>query len=328
MKKLALLLATLIVLSCSKNEPEDLFKNYLTVDYDVDFYAANRNNQIEFNDLTITSTNDVYLLLDDRTNSKALLSKVSSNGAKSEVLNNLRGFLGNGINITSTLNDKLFFNSDGADNRNKIFSYDNIQLNSYVMIDNGPNYINKAQNTAMSRYSNNSIVVFDNNNKTLKFYLPENNLESTIAGSGNASVVDGNGLSASFKSISKIVCRDNKIYVIDDYTNLRKIEFINNAYKVTTLVSNYNSTIEDIAIDSNNDIYASVNGQGILKLNNTTNTFESFKTGSVNTITPDKTKTGFISWSNGVTGMYINENDLYILNGVRLIKISNFKSKI
>lgn len=326
MKKIVLLVMTIITFSCSKENNVDPNEGKLVVDYDVDFYSG--NDQIEFNDLTITSTNDVFLLLDDRTNFKILLSKVSSNGVKSEVLNNLRNFLGNGINITSALNDKLFFNSDAADNRNKIFSYDNIQLNSYAMTDNGPNYINKAQNIAMSRYSNNSIVVFDNNNKTLKFYLPENNLESTIAGSGNNSITDGDGLNASFKFVSKIVCKNNKIYVIDDYKNLRKIEFINNVYKVTTLISNYNSTIDDIAIDSNNDIYASVIGLGILKLNSTTNTFEGFKEGGVNTITQDKTKTGFISWSNGITGMYINENDLYVLNGARLVKISNFKTKI
>lgn len=329
MKKAALFIASLFIISCSnENENQDPFKNHLVVDYDINFYSQNQNDQIEFDDLTFTSTNDIYVLLNDKTNFKTLLSKVSENGTKNEVLNNLRSSLGNGVNITSVLNGKLFFNSDAADNTNKIFSYDNSPLNSYAMNANGPNYYNTAQITAMSRYSNNSIVAFDYNNKTLKFYLPENNLESTIAGSGSAAITDGNGLNASFKYVSKIICKNNKIYVIDDGKNLRKIEYINNVYNVTTLVSNFSENMDDLAIDSNNDLYVLVNGKGILKLNNTTNTLDVFKTGYVNTRSQDETTLGSINWEYGISNMYINESDLYLLNSARLIKISNFKSKI
>jgi hypothetical protein len=180
----------------------------------------------------------------------------------------------------------------------------------------------------VSKYSENSIVVFDRSTQTLEFYLPQDNLESVIAGSGNASITDGVGTNASFKDVSKIVCRDNKIYLIDDYRNLRKVEYINNEYKVTTLISNYSDNIDDLAVDQDGELFALVNGQGIMKLNSVTNKLDVFKGGYNLTITPDKSYESSISWENGVFKMYIKNSDLYLVNGLRIVKISDFKSKL
>lgn len=123
-------------------------------------------------------------------------------------------------------------------------------------------------------------------------------------------------------------------YIIDDLydlstqtyksSNIRKLEFANNQWKVTTILSTTTEeSFLDITFDSKNNFYVIVKGKGIYKLNLQDNSLSVFKEGEIKVRTTNYSITN--SFEN-VRMIKFKENDMYLLLG-NLIKISDYESK-
>ncbi|WP_264536978.1 hypothetical protein [Flavobacterium sp. N1736] len=221
----------------------------------------------------------------------------------------------------------------------KIFRFGNnfSELNPYyTMKPISSPLANKIRLISICDNNDNTYFVFDYNNRQMKRFLPELNTDVFVAGSEKNEIKDGTGLNAGFGSVTKIISQNNVLYLIDNLntgaastfvsSNIRKLEYVNNEWKVSTLISttNENGYYSDIAFDSNNGLYVIVKGKGIYKLNLQDNTLSLFKDGEIKLAAGNKDLSVDLRYAESLK---IKNNDLYLLASYNLIKISDFQSK-
>ncbi|MBS7233042.1 hypothetical protein KHA90_18630 [Flavobacterium psychroterrae] len=222
----------------------------------------------------------------------------------------------------------------------KIFRFENnyTDINLfYIMKPISSPFASKIKLTAITENNDNTYFVFDQGNRHIKRFVPELNTDVFVAGSGKNAIVDGAGLDAGFGSVSKIISHNNALYLIDNLysentlasSNLRKLEYVNNQWKVSTLLSTTvtNDAFRDIIFDSKNDLLV-LKGKGIYKLNLLDNTLSLFKDGEIKVAAFGKNSSTNITVDfSSLKSFKIKNNDLYLVTTTDFIKISDFQTK-
>jgi hypothetical protein len=283
-------------------------------------------------DFVIDDNNSVYTI-DDKT-----FRKIDLDG-KETILKNLDDSNLRKITLADNGNILLITAENFAET-NKIYRFENnfTELNSfYTMKPISSPSASKIRLTSITKDDKNTYFVYDYNGKNMKRFLPDLATDVFVAGSGKEEVVDGAGLDAGFGSVIKMVFLNKAFYFIDiknATSYIRKLEYVNDKWVVTTLTSTStpNEFYKDIAIDSNNDLYVLVWGKGICKLNLLNNTMSTFmdalnvgvwvKNIKDNVNTYDQKTLDF----KHINGFKFKNNDLYILTN-QLIKVSDYKKK-
>lgn len=311
--------------SCSEDNPDqyDPTKDMVEIDYIVDLGY--------FKDLTINKKDGaVYALAYDQTATTINMSlkKISPNGSLTIVKGLDGGYLGNNMKITGTNNGKLYWTTDISYHSNEILSFSNdfSKIESISMRPASGPFAPTPQLTSILAYENNSLVVFDVAYRQLKRYYSDLSAELLMAGSEKNEIKDGIGLDAGFSFVNRILSHDGTLYVLDNFRNIRKVEKQESLPKVTTILSNYSEEIKDIAIDVDGNIYATTyNGFYILKKDANNLELISDKL-NINVKTKDKAITNLNFY--GIDHLYIDNNDLYLVNFGSLLKVSDFKTKL
>lgn len=244
-------------------------------------------------------------------------------------------FLSSKLAVTPT-GDFLIITSDD----DKIFRFENNykEINLfYTMKPISSPFANKIRLRAITENNDNTYFVFDQDNGQIKRFLPELNTDVFVAGSGKKEIVDGAGLNVGFGGVSKIISHNNTLYLIDNlYTgntlissNIRKLEYINNQWKVSTLLSTTDddNSFRDIVFDSKNDLLV-LKGKGIYKLNLVDNTWSLFKDGELKVAAFGKNSSIKLTVDfSSLKSFKIKNNDLYLVTNSDFIKISDFQTK-
>lgn len=337
MKKRILLLAILQVFlvlnSCSSEDkptiPTEEIKGEIKADY---------ISQVSFtDDIVVNDDNMVYQI--GQVDFSIELKKIDLEGKVTSVKKlNYPNFGESSLSTSKDGNILLVARYHESDS-DKIFRFENnfSDLNPfYTMKAISSPFANKIKLTAICNNNDNTYFVYDYNNKQMKRFVPELNTDVLVAGSEKNEIKDGIGLNASFGFVSKIISQNNILYIIDNlYTgesstftssNIRKLEYVNNEWKVTTLILSNSDTYIDIAFDSQNELYVLLGNKGISKLNLQNNTLSTFKDGEL--LVGKGTIHQPTSYKS-ITKMNIKGNDMYILlANSTLVKISDFQSKL
>jgi hypothetical protein len=174
--------------------------------------------------------------------------------------------------------------------------------------------------------------VFDSNERTIKRVFLESKSETFVAGSGKNVIKDGIGQDAGFGDVNEMISQDGTFYIIDKWRvnenflsyNIRKMEFVNNAWKVVTLISSSTDDYRSVSFDSKGDLYVLIGGKGIYKLNLQNNALTLFKGGKI------KIKSGnnhSVIDLGSFAEIKIKDKDLYLRAETSFVKISDFQSK-
>ncbi|WP_374175265.1 hypothetical protein [Flavobacterium tructae] len=340
MKKRILLAAVLqfflILNSCSGPEsqpggtPEE--KGEIKADYITSFFI---------NDFVIGTDNTLYAIgqTQDEKGYYISLKKTDPDG-KETILKNLD--LGTytfaKLALASNGNVLLVAKGNDSPDQDKILRFENnyTELNPfYTMKPISSPFASKINLFSICNNNDNTYFVFDYNARNVKRVLPELGGDVFVAGSGKNEIIDGAGLNASFGTVSKIISLNSVLYLIDDvydsstgtYKNsaIRKLENVNNEWKVTTLISATNGDhFSDITFDTKNELYVVSAGKGIYKLNLQNNTLSLFKDGELKVKTANK---GVSTSFKYVEMVKFKGNDIYLLISNDLIKISDFQTK-
>ncbi|TDO94897.1 hypothetical protein [Flavobacterium sp. 245] len=336
-KKILLAVVFLSVLnSCSSdsgdkpsNEPEEI-KGEVKIDYKID-----KPN----NDFVVSSDNSVYIIgQEENADYNIHLQKVDLSGKVTKLKTLIFSKFFNSV-LTITSSDEILLTSpfDVADT-DKIYRFENnfVDLNSYytMKIASSPT-ASKSRMPAICNNNDKTYFVFDYNSKSIKRIVPELGTDVFVAGSGKEEIKDGKGLSAGFIGVSRIISLNNVLYVIDNkydpatanYLNstIRKVEYINNEWNVTTLISSTTNVYSDMAFDSKNDLYVLVYNKGLFKLDLQNNSLSAVKEGETKIGDSKKHETLDLQYARVLK---IKNNDMYLLDRYSaLIKISNFQTK-
>ncbi|MCD9576639.1 hypothetical protein [Flavobacterium soyae] len=341
MKKRILLVAVLQLFltlnSCSSDSESQpgtnpIEKGEIVADYIIDGYV---------DDFVIGTDNIVYKIgqTDDEKGSRYMgLKKVDPQG-KETALKYLDLGNFNFANLTFANNGDLLMvakgNTPGSD---KILRFENNFSDLkpfYTMKPISSPFASKINLLSISNNGDNTFFVFDYGNRQIKRFFPELSGDMFVAGSEKNEIKDGTGLNASFGTVLKMISLNNVQYIIDNFyessngayksSNIRKVEYVNNEWKVTTLISTTNDeSYNDITFDSKNDLYVAVKGKGIYKLNLQDNSLSSFKEGEFKVrSTGQKITNSFGS----IKMIKFIGNDMYMATSSDLIKISDFQTK-
>lgn len=327
---LQLLLVTTGCSSDSGDNSPELGKGEVKADYIV--------NLSRVDDFVIDGNNNVFLT--GITNNESIFypfRKIDVDG-KMTTLRSLDYSNLSPARFAISKNNEILLVARGSNNdSDKIFRFENnfLDLNPfYTMKPISSPFAAKIKLSSICSNNDNTYFVFDMSNRQIKRVVNELNTDVFVAGSEKNEIKDGTGLNAGFSNVTKIISNNNILYLIDDFyesetsfsSNIRKLEYINNEWKVTTLVSTknlYNNFI-DIAFDSKNDLYVLTKGVGISKLNLQDNTLTVFKDELLK-IWKDNSHYSFETKS--IELIRIKGDDLYIQNSSNLFKISDFQSK-
>jgi len=250
-------------------------------------------------------------------------------------------FLSTRLAVTPT-GDFLLISYNHDTDTDKIFHFENnyTELNPfYTMKPISSPFASKIRLTAITENNDNTYFVFDYGNRQIKRFVAELSTDVFVAGSGKNAIVDGAGIDAGFGSVSKIISQNNVLYLIDNMSegaastfvssNIRKLEYVNNQWKVSTLLSTTvnEDRFRDIVFDSKNDLLV-LKGKGIYKLNFSDNTLSLFKDGEIKVASFGKNSSYRLTVDfNYLESFKIKNDDLYLATSSNLIKISDFQSK-
>ena len=301
-------------------------------------YIVENNNATDF---IVNNDNVVYQLgptSDEKGSFYIGLKKVDSEG-KETVLKYLDfgNFFYGRLSLTN--NGDLLLVSQGNElDSDKILRFENnfSELNPFYTMDpiSSP-FASKINLLTISNTVSNTYFVFDYNAGNIKRVIPELSGDVFVAGSGKNEVKDGAGLTVGFGVVLKIVALNNVLYLIDNKyestsgtyqsSNIRKLEYVNNEWRATTLISTTTeNAYTDLAFDSNNVLYVILQGKGIYKLNLQDNTLSLFKDGEIKLGAGNKHVTVNLQHAELLR---IKNNDLYLLSSYKLVKISDFQTK-
>nr|WP_315238670.1 hypothetical protein [uncultured Flavobacterium sp.] len=342
MKKRILLVAVLqlfLTLNSCSSDPGDYSAPEIEGEIKAD-YIADVSSVYDF----VTDANDNVFVVGQATNQiiQHRLQKIDPSG-KITLLKDITSYeFFNRVQLALTDSEEILLIAPFKDESiDKIFRFEKnySELNPFYTMK--PVSSPSAEKIKLYTICNNkdkTFFVFDAVNRNIKRFIPELNTDVFVAGSEKNEIKDGTGLNAGFGFVSKIISQNNVLYLIDDlYTggvnatfvssNIRKLEFINNEWKVTTLISTTNEDMSysDMAFDSKNNLYVLVKGKGIYKLNLQDNALTLFKDGEF------KIGKGDIHFTlnyPGVDMMKIKGNDMYLVFSSWFIKISDFHSKL
>lgn len=339
MRKRILLVAALqlflILNSCSgpESEPAVIFpeeKGEIKADYIIEGNTS---------DFVIGTDNTVYRIgqaNDEKGSYYMGIKKIDPQG-KETVLKYLD--LGNFSfgKLTLANNGDLLVVAKSSPDSDKILRFENNFSDLkpfYTMKPISSPFASKIDLLAINNNNDNTYFVFDYAAKNIKRVVPELGTDAFVAGSGKNEIKDGIGLEASFGIVSKIISLNNVQYVIDNLyesgtgtfksSNIRKLEFVNNQWKVTTMLSTTTEeSYVDITFDPKNDLYVIVKGKGIYKLNLQDNSLSLFKGGELKA----RSTNVIINHLFGNMQMIkFKGNDMYLYSH-DLIKISDYESK-
>ncbi|GAA6765928.1 hypothetical protein AAFH68_18670 [Flavobacterium sp. CGRL1] len=294
------------------------------------------------NDFVINADNTVYTIGQNQNDKGGIftsLKKVGLDG-KETTLNYLDLGTYNFAKLALTNNGDVLLVAKGNDSpdQDKIMRFENnfSELKAfYTMKPISSPFASKINLFSICNNNDNTYFVFDYNAKNIKRVLPDLNGDVFVAGSGKSEIKDGAGLDASFNTVTKIISMNSILYLIDDvydpstgtYKNsaIRKLEYVNNEWKVTTLVSAANGDhFSDITFDTKNDLYVVSEGKGIFKLNLQNNTLSLFNDGELKIRAGgNRTGTSF----KYVHMVKFKGNDIYLMFQSELVKISDFQTK-
>ncbi len=185
---------------------------------------------------------------------------------------------------------------------------------------------------AFTAIDNKTCFVYDSNVRTIKRVFLDSKSEIFVAGSGKNAIKDGIGQDASFGDVAKMIYQDGAFYIIDKWRvngnflsyNIRKMEFVNNVWKVVTLISSPTDDYRSVSFDSKGNLYVLIGGKGIYKLNLQNNALALFKEGKI------KVNSGgnqSVIDLGSFAEIKIKNNDLYLRAETLFVKISDFESK-
>lgn len=338
MKKRILLVVVcqlfLVLNGCSSDSGNDSAPEEIKGEIKADFIVSSIAS-----DFVVNNDNTVYQIgQGENTNGYFIgLKKIDSEGKETMLKTlDLANFTYSRLSLTN--NGDLLLVAKGNPDSDKILLFENnfSDLNPlYTMKPISSPLASKINLLSISNNIDNTYFVFDYNNGQMKRFVPELTTDVFVAGSGKNEIKDGIGLEASLGAVSKIISLNNLLYVIDNLyesgtgiyksSNIRKLEFANNEWKVTTLISTTSENIyNDIALDSKNGLYVIVKGKGIYKLNLQDNTLSLFKDGEIKLGAGNKHVSIDLQYAELFK---IKNNDLYIRTSWDLIKISDFQSK-
>jgi hypothetical protein len=244
------------------------------------------------------------------------------------------------LGFGNTVSDDIVFFNYSSDYGNILYRFENnYQAFSpfYTMKPNGPfgGAVRLTSFCNAHTANSNSFFVFDYGIKSIKrIVIGDVNTDFKIAGSEKEEIKDGVGLGASFYDVDQMIWKNNILYMIDrNFGNLytiRKMELTDKGWQVTTLISTTTDTYQNIGIDSQNNLYVLVTNKGIYKLDIVTNTLSVYKDGVLVISNKDRNNYDFPKDINfkELDFMYIKNDDLYISHDYRIIKISNFRTKL
>ncbi|MET3028628.1 hypothetical protein ABXT06_18260 [Flavobacterium sp. UW10123] len=327
----------LILNSCSGSDsqpggtPEE--KGEIKADYITSFFI---------NDFVVGNDNTLYTIgqTQDEKGYAISLKKTDLDG-KETTLKNLDLATYTYAKLALTENGDVLMVAKGNDSpdQDKIMRFENnfSGLNPfYTMKPISSPFASKINLFSICNNNDNTYFVFDLNARNIKRVLAELNGDVLVAGSGKNEIKDGAGLDASFAAVTKIISLNNILYLIDHvqdpstgiYKNsaIRKLEYVNNEWKVTTLVSATNGDhFSDITFDTKNELYVVNAGKGIFKLNLQDNSLSLFKDGDLKVRAASGR--GVFSSFKYTEMLKFKGNDIYLLVSGNLIKISDFQTK-
>ncbi|MBL0738432.1 hypothetical protein JI750_16165 [Flavobacterium sp. GN10] len=342
MKKRVLLVTMLqfflMLNSCSGPEsqpggtPE--VKGEIKADYITSFFI---------NDFVVSADNILYTIgqTNDEKGYYVSLKKTDLDG-KETTLKNLDLGIYTYARLALANNGDLLMVAKGNDepHQDKIMRFENnfSELNPfYTMKPISSPFASKINLFRICSNNDNTYFVFDLNARNIKRVLPELKGDVFVAGSGKNEIKDGTGLEASFAAVTKIISFNSILYLIDEvydpstgtYKNsaIRKLEYVNNEWKVTTLVSATNGDhFSDLTFDTKNELYVVNAGKGIFKLNLQDNSLSLFKDGDLR-VKASGSGRGVYSSFKYTEMLKFKGNDIYLLVSGNLIKISDFQTK-
>lgn len=318
----------LILNSCSSSDKEPVY----IVDneeIETDFIAKNSG------DFVITTDDLVYNVSSKPEYVNPFIEQIDAEG-KTTVLKTLDFTIPK--LVLSQSGELLLISPNKTNDSDKIFRFENNfqQLNPfYVMQAESSPFAKLARLGIICNANDGSYFVFDYTSNNIKRVIPELGTDVFIAGSGKREIKDGDGLEAGFGGITKILFHKNIFYLIDnDYKNnttsdeisyIRKLEFLNNKWTVTTLISTPGVNVyKDLAFDANNNLHVVVSEKGIYKLNLQNNDLSLYKDGKVKM---RKDNRHYYTNFKTVIGLKFKGNVMYLATYDLLIKISDYQSK-
>ena len=327
LKTLFLCIISISIFSCDSDHsefkiPEDkdlILADYIAYpDYIKDF-SINANNELN------------YIHVGDRGGYTRLSLKNINNNGNITILEEIDDLLfGNFMGITNSGDGNIYYVTSSRDGGNKVYihSVNTSSSSSYSMTPKSSPFADPIRMGAIESFGDGTYIIFEHSTLGLRRYIPSLDTDIAIAGSGKSAITDGSGLNADFIFITKILSANGIIYVIDDFNNLRKVEENGNVFNVTTLISDYADSFNDIAVDNNGNILVLVNNKGIYKLNSSNNSLEEYLIGkSKLTINNRGYSTYSTEWG-WFDKFLINGNDLFLYSDGILIKISDFEAKV
>jgi len=229
-----------------------------------------------------------------------------------------------------------------SDKTNTIFSFNEEQTTVYEneIAPIAPE--EKAKFSSITRFDEDSFLAYDNQSHIIRGFtwnINPTNLE--IGTIGLNAIKDGTEEQAAFRHVSKMIKKDDIIYLVDDRKYIRTIEKTATGVQVSTIADTKGlGKITDIAFDKVNDEFivsvhtegAAASSTGLMALNLESKTFEQLVTGTISLDVSDtdyeqSPTVGWDHWGK-IDHIQIIGNDLYFEQLRRFIKISDYRSKI
>ncbi|PKV51072.1 hypothetical protein ATE84_3141 [Aquimarina sp. MAR_2010_214] len=324
LKNLFVFIISISIFSCGSDDSESNIPNDDSILAD---YIANIGS---IKDFSINANNEIYYIHTGNSDGGVNLSiRKMSNTGDITVLDELDfSLFGNEMGITNSGDENIYYVTDSHNEGNKvhIYSVNSSSSSTYSMTPISSPFVGPIRMSAIENFGDETYITFDYSALGLRRYFPNLETDMIIAGSGDSSITDGTGLNASFKFVTKILSTNEIIYVIDDSNNLRKIEKTGNEFNVTTVISDYTNSFNDIAVDKNGNILVLVDNKGIYKLNISNNSLEEYLTGEIKLKDSNNGSYG-TEWG-GVDKFLIKKNDIFLYSSQKFIKISDFETKI
>lgn len=334
MKKMNLtsytLLLCLAFVSCKKEEtsappaPAPLPVGAIASDYIIDLgnYSTGSNSRIFTTDIS----NNVHTVTQREISSNSnifYLNNITPDGSNTLTTMHIsfNSVATNHLRASSSKNGVIHFTARLFPMHKNFYTLTTVNGFSEPKITNS--LPNNPSIVSICNYGDDSYLMYDETTKSLIRFMPGNDSSIFIAGNGQKQMKDGFGASAGFTFVTKIVAQNNLAYLIDSSHNIRKVETTNGIIKVTTVISNFQYELNDLAIDAQGNLFVLALNAGLYKLDVQSNSL-------VNVSKDYKVKAIGGGWINlqYTSRILINGNNMYlIMSDNRLHKISDFKTK-
>lgn len=298
-----------LIYSCTSDENgnDDNIRDerYVVADYiqDTDFLY----------DLTVNENGDAFYYTEDGGGIESQsLKMINNNGNKKSLLTiNHKNEMFSGLAYFKN-NELLLLKNSMKKSTHEIvlkYNYKSNTSTKYKIPYYGNPSIFERGMRSLSAHNNDNILIFDYSLKTIRDYSLKSRTSKLILPAD------------SFTEITDIKTYNNTIYIVDNSILKKITKSQSNEYEVSNL-SAPSLKIGDMTIDELGIVYVHVYEKGIFKLNN--NKLEKYLTGEL-WVSEDFNH--IISDFKSFNDIEIIKDILFISDGRRLIKISNYKDK-